>query len=463
MNTVQTTGTDTHRVINPFTETEIVEIQFDSPRKIEQLLERLKHGLNREEKLPPFKRADILNRFADRITDAQEELVNLIVEETGKTVRDTQIEVDRAVNTIRCSSEEARRIDGELLDSDAFPPHRNRMGLVTRQPIGLVLAVTPFNFPINIPAHKIGPAFAAGNAILFKPAPQVYRSSAKLVQLCHAAGIPENMLAICCPAVEDMPDLVGHRAVDCVSFTGGVEAGKAVSEQASFKKVLMELGGNDPLIVYPDADLDAAARTAVEQRFGTAGQRCTAAKQIFVHEEVYEEFRTQLLKRADELVVGDPKKETTDVGPVISEQAADSVMAAISDAVQQGANVLVGNSREGNLVYPTVLENVSADAQLATEEVFGPVIPLRRFHATSEVVDAMERQSLGLQAGVFTDDLSIIKQLFQKLDVGTLIVNDGPGFRAEHFPFGGMKDSGLGREGVRYAIHEMSVLKTLVL
>jgi acyl-CoA reductase-like NAD-dependent aldehyde dehydrogenase len=260
-----------------------------------------------------------------------------------------------------------------------------------------------------------------------------------------------------------MAALIAHPQIQAINFTGGTAAARAIARAAGFKKLLLELGGNDPLIIMPDADIDKAVAAAINQRFATAGQRCTAAKRLFVHREVYPRFRDALVARTAQLAVGDPALEATFVGPVINARAADEISERIDDVLTRGAVLAFGHQREGNLLSPTILEQVPDDADLVTEETFGPVIPLRSFDSLEEVIELVNASPYGLQAGVFTQNLEVIRRLFEELEVGLLASNDGPGFRAEHFPFGGVKDSGIGREGVKYAIREMSYQKTLVI
>jgi acyl-CoA reductase-like NAD-dependent aldehyde dehydrogenase len=326
-----------------------------------------------------------------------------------------------------------------------------------------VLCITPFNFPINIALHKIGPAIAAGNTVLFKPGPQNTASSQLLVKLCYEAGIPQDVLQLSVPALEDMSRLVAHDDISAVNFTGGTAAANAIAAAAGYKKLLLELGGNDPLIVMPDGDLEAAVAAAINQRFATAGQRCTAAKRLFIHGDVYDRFRDLLVQKSTALKVGDPMDDDTFVGPVIHSGAAAEIRSRIEDAIEKGATVALGNRYEGAFVYPTILENVSTDCELMVEETFGPVMPLCRFTDVEDIIPVINNTAYGLQAGIFTQNLGLVRYLFEQLDVGTLACNDGPGFRTEHFPFGGVKQSGVGREGIKYAVREMSVVKTLVI
>jgi acyl-CoA reductase-like NAD-dependent aldehyde dehydrogenase len=369
----------------------------------------------------------------------------------------------RAINTAIASSEEARQISGEVLDSDCYAPTRGKIGITCWKPLGTVFCITPFNFPINIAMHKIAPAFAAGNCILFKPSPQNTQSSLLLCELCYQAGISKDALQFCMPDVADMTAIISHPLVDAINFTGGTAAANSIAAAAGYKKLLLELGGNDPLIVMPDGDINTAVTTAINQRFATAGQRCTAAKRLFIHHDIYDAFKEKLLEETARLVVGDPAQEDTFIGPVINTYAADSVKASIEQAVSVGATVLTGNKQEGNIIYPTILENINEQCELMVEEIFGPVIPLIPFSDIEEIIPIINNSQYGLQGGIFTENLKLIKYLFEVLDVGTLAINDGPGFRAEHFPFGGVKASGVGREGIKYAIREMSFIKTLVM
>lgn len=455
--------TTSYRVINPYNGDLLGEYHYTPAPEFNDIVGRLKAGRAIQRQTPAYQRAEVLGKLARLLQQHSEGLARLITAETGKTLSDSRVELVRAVNTTVASSEEARQISGEALDSDAYPPARSRIGVVCFRPLGTVLCITPFNFPVNIAMHKIGPAFAAGNCILFKPNPQNAASAIELTRLCHLAGISDDVLQMCVPEVDDMPTLVAHPDINCINFTGGNTAADRIAAVSGYKKLLLELGGNDPLIVMPDADLDAAVSAAINQRFATAGQRCTASKRLYVHDAVYPDFCARLLAASKQLVVGDPADEATFVGPVISSAAADEIESRIAAAVEKGARVLLGNHREGNIIYPCILEDVPADARLISSETFGPVLPLQRFSRLEEVVQAVNSSGLGLQAGVFTRDIQTIRTLFEQLEVGTLVSNDGPGFRAEHFPFGGVKQSGIGREGVKYAIREMSYQKTLVI
>jgi acyl-CoA reductase-like NAD-dependent aldehyde dehydrogenase len=452
-----------YQIINPYNGELIEAYDFHTREQVAEAISELVKGRNKQLATPAFERSNILLKLAQLLLERKEDLARAITIETGKTIGDSRVEIDRAYNTALASAMEARNINGEALDSDAFPPMREKIGVVLWKPLGTVLCITPFNFPINIAVHKIGPAFAAGNTILFKPGPQNKRSAALLVELCYAAGMDKSVLQMLVPDIEATSYAVAHPQVQAVNFTGGTAAANAIAANAGYKKMLFELGGNDPLIVMPDADLDAAVSATINQRFATAGQRCTAAKRLFVHSEVFDAFAEKLVTATAKLKVGNPAENDTFIGPLIHANAANEVEGRIQSAVSAGARVLFGHRREGNILWPTILADVPDEAELVAEETFGPVVPLRKFDNEQELVALINSSPFGLQAGVFTQNLALAKRLYNQLEVGLLAVNDGPGFRAEHFPFGGVKESGVGREGVRYAIREMSYQKTLVI
>ncbi|MCO4793490.1 MAG: aldehyde dehydrogenase family protein [Bacteriovoracaceae bacterium] len=450
-------------VINPYNNEVVVQYNFDSLDKVMSSLNYLKEGRAEQLSLSQFQRAEILNRLADLLSENSSKFEKLLVSEIGKTVQDAQVEIKRSISTVRISAQEATRIEGEVIQSDSFGLTANKKAIVEFRPVGTVLAITPFNFPINLALHKIGPAFAAGNTILFKPHEQNYLSGKLLVDLCYQAGMTEGMIQFCMPEVKDMKDIISNKNVSLVSLTGGIQTAQAIAKSVGVKKYLCELGGNDPLILFPDGDIEGAIKATINQRFATAGQRCTAAKRLFIHEDIFETFKEQLIEKTCLINVGNPSLEHTLVGPLVNKNAADTVMDRINDAIERGASVLCGHERVGNVIYPTILENVSEESTLIKDETFGPVVPLFKFNDIEEVIEKINSTDFGLQAGVFTKDLNIIQKLYNNLEVGALIVGDGPGFRAEHFPFGGVKDSGIGSEGIKYAIREMSTKKSLVL
>ncbi len=450
-------------VTNPYNNEVIGEYNYSSLSQVEESLALLKEGRAIQNNLAAFERADILKKLAGLLDSHREKFAQMITQEVGKTIADSRVEMVRAINACSASSEESRKIEGESLDSDAYSPKRERIGIIQWKPLGTILCITPFNFPINIALHKIGPAFAAGNTILLKPSPQNYASTKLLVDLCYQAGMAKEVIQLCIPDVPDMASIVQHPVVSAINFTGGTAAANAIAGVSGYKKLLFELGGNDPLIVMPDADISAAATATINHRLASAGQRCTAAKRLFIHDTIYSAFMDELLTQISQLNIGDPSLETTFVGPVINNNSALEIMRFIKQATDEGATISVGGVCDGNIVHPTVLENVSDTSILMREEVFGPVIPVKSFQSIEDIIPIINNAPYGLQAGLFTQNLAVIKTLYNRLEVGTLAVNDGPGFRAEHFPFGGVKESGVGKEGIKYAIREMSYQKTLVI
>lgn len=403
----------------------------------------------------PAERRTLLDRLATLIARDAEALARTISDEMGKTITEARGEVRRAQNTLRLSGDAATFLDGEVLHCAIVPGGADRQAVVTLKPVGVVAAITPFNYPLNLLCHKLGPAIAAGNALIAKPSPKAPLAADHLVRLTVEAGFPRNLVQVVHGGAE-VALALARAPIDLLSFTGGPQAGLALKNATGLVRCLMELGGNDPLIVMPDANLDAAAETAVAQRFEIAGQSCAAVKKLFVHDTVRAPFTERLLALTAALPVGDPSRDDTAMGPVIDTPAAAEVMARITEALAGGARCLAGGSREGALVAPTVLADMAAGCRLLQQETFGPVIALRSFTDIGACIDEVNTSPYGLQAGVFTNDHAIIRQLVRDLQVGGLMVNEGPDFRAEHVPFGGVRTSGLGREGVRIALREMS-------
>ena len=329
-------------------------------------------------------------------------------------------------------------------------------------PLGVIAAVTPFNFPLNIPSHKIGPALASGNALILKPSPRSPLSTGELVQLFFQAGLPRDLLQVVQGGPEISRDLV-EGPVNAVSFTGSSASGQEVGRWAAGKKITMELGGSDPVVVMQDADLDAAAQAITSHRFGSSGQRCTSSKRALIHEAVYDEMKRLLAARVSRLKTGDPRDENTDIGPLIDEETAEQLSQHLTSAVKLGAVIVTGGRREGNLFFPTVIEKVPHGHPLVREEILGPVLPLVKFTDFDEAVKLVNSTPYGLQSAIFTNNLDLIKKAFEEFETGALVVNEGTGLRVEPIPFGGVKASGIGREGIRYAMEEFTTLKTLIL
>lgn len=448
-------------VHNPYTGQKLGSVTSASKPDVEQAVGRARQAFEADECLP-IDRRNMLFRARELLGGRREEFARMIASETGKPIRESRVEVDRACTTILWSAEESLRLEGMIHHCGVTAQRLAKRAFVERIPLGVVAAVVPFNFPLNIPAHKMGPALAAGNAVIVKPSPKAPMATERLVELFHEAGVDAGMLQVLHGGADVVEGLArGH--VNVMSFTGSTRVGRQVAEWAAGKKVVMELGGNDPIVVMDDADLDQAAKVIVAHRFGSSGQRCTSCKRAFLHAAVYDDMKERLLRGVANLVVGDPLEEATDIGPLIDEEAAERVMAKLEAAVQDGAKVLCGGTRDGAVVEPTLVENVKPSHALFHEETFGPVLPLVAFESFDEVVAGVNSTPYGLQSGIFTNRMDVIQEAFRRFEVGAVVVNDGPGLRVEPIPFGGVKGSGLGREGIRYAMEEFTTLKTLVL
>lgn len=448
-------------VHNPFDSQLVGEIAATATDDIVPVVERAAMAAREFAHSTPAERRALLTALAEQVREDQEHLANLICGEMGKTIREARNEVRRAVNTLVLSGDAATFVDGEVLHCAIAPGGVDRQAVITYVPVGVVGAITPFNYPLNLLCHKLGPAIAAGNAVVAKPSPKAPLAAARLCELAERAGFPKDLFCTVHGGAEQALALA-RSPIDLLSFTGGPEAGLALKQASGLIRNLMELGGNDPLFVMPDADIPAAVATTVAQRFEIAGQSCAAIKKLYLHDEVKSTFLEQLLPAVKQLRVGDPRDVATDMGPVIDVPAAELVSKRMADAIDNGGRLLMGGTRNGTLVAPTIIDDVSLQSELIASETFGPVISIRSFTDIATAIDEINRSPFGLQAGVYTNDHATIRELSRKLQVGGLMVNEGPDFRAEHVPFGGIKQSGLGREGVRVTIREMSEPRVLI-
>ncbi len=413
-------------------------------------------------RLPVHERMRILQETAVAVADRHEEFACTIAREGIKTIREARKEVTRCIETLRISAEEARHISGETIPFDQMPGSERRIGYFSRIPIGVIGAITPFNDPLNLVAHKIGPAISAGNVIIVKPHETTPLSALLLAEVVHNTGIPAGMLQV----VTGYGHEVGHVLVTdprvrMLSFTGGRSTGEAIIRQAGLKKVCMELGSNSPVIVMPDSDIEQAVAANVSGAFWAAGQNCLHVQRLLIHEDIFAEFSRRFVAAANNYNVGDKLDETTDMGPQISEEAARRVENMVNEAVFAGATLLSGGTRSGNFYAPTVLTEVPENCELAHEEIFGPVTLLYRFNTLDEAIEQANALDYGLQAGIFTQNVDSAFQAIEKLDCGGVMVNDSTDYRIDAMPFGGVKGSGLGREGIRFALQEMTEPKVI--
>jgi acyl-CoA reductase-like NAD-dependent aldehyde dehydrogenase len=414
-------------------------------------------------RLPAFERQRVLRRVAQSISERRDEFSRTLAQEAGKPIKLARIEVDRAVFIFNVAAEEATRIYGEYLPLDWQESTAGRWGMVKRFPLGPVSGITPFNFPLNLVAHKVAPAIAAGCSMVLKPAPQTPLCALLLAECVQQAGWPDGGLNVLPLSNEDASLLVTDDRIKLISFTGSVPVGWDIKRRAGKKKVALELGGNAGAIVHSDADLSYAAERCVSGGFAYAGQTCISVQRILVEESVYGKFTDLLVEGVKKLKAGDPLDESTDLGPLIRESDAIRVTQWVDEAVRSGARLVCGGARKGSIVEPTVLTGTKPEMKVNCQEIFGPVVTIEPYRAFDEALRRINSSNYGLQAGLFTRDAKLLFQAFDDLDVGALIAGDIPSFRIDQMPYGGVKDSGLGREGLRYAIEEMTEPKLLVM
>lgn len=411
---------------------------------------------------PRHVRGSWLSKTAAGLAEHKADLARLIASECGKPLQFAAGEVDRAVTTFTVAAEEAKRMSGEWIPTDSTPAGEGYVAVTKRVPLGPIAAFAPFNFPLNLVAHKIAPGLASGNTMVLKPPPQAPLTALRLGRILMDAGVPPGAVNILPCDIPTAEALVADPRIQFVTFTGSATVGWRIKANAGKKGVLLELGGNAAAVVHVDADLPWAAKRLAVGAFAYAGQICISVQRILIHEAVYERFVEQFLAEVEALPVGDPLDAKTVVGPLIDQAAADRVERWANDAVAGGAKALTTLSRRGNVIAPIVLTNTQPAMAVSCEEVFGPVVTLAPYRAFDEALTAVNDSRYGLQAGVFTQDLRRAFESFDRLDVGGVIINDYPTFRVDHTPYGGMKDSGLGREGVKYAMDAMTQIKTAI-
>lgn len=417
----------------------------------------------RQQPLSPYRRFEILRGAAEAIRGRRRELAETIAAEAGKPLTEAFVEVDRCAQTLEISAEEAKRIHGEQVPVEAAPGSENRLAFTIRMPIGVVCAISPFNFPLNLAAHKVGPALAAGNTVVLKPATATPLSSFHLADALREAGLPENHLHVVVGAGSDVGEwLLDDPRIAAYTFTGSAAVGKRIKERSGLRRVVLELGNNSAVVVCADADIRRAADLCARRAFASAGQICLSVQRIYVQRAVYKTFTEYLLTVTRSLKVGDPLDPETDVGPMISEAEAARAEQWIREAEAQGARVLCGGHRQGALLAPTVLSDVTPDMKVVCQEIFAPVVTLTPFDELDQAIAMVNDSPYGLQAGIFTRDLEAAFRAARHIEVGGLIVNDTPTYRVDLMPYGGVKESGLGREGPRYAIEHLTDLRIVV-
>jgi glyceraldehyde-3-phosphate dehydrogenase (NADP+) len=451
-------------VINPFDGSVVARTWLAGSTEFERATEAAIAAAPAMRALAAYERAAILATASGEIRKRRDEIAHTIALEAGKPIKDATIEADRATMTFQVAAEEARRLDGDVIPMDLAPHGTGRLAISRRFPIGPVAAISPFNFPFNLAAHKVAPAIAAGNPIVLKPATKTPMSALLLGEIVQSAGLPPGAISVLPMNRETGDRLVTDERYKLLTFTGSSAVGWKMKARAGKKRIILELGGNAGVIVDDGADLDFAAARVASGGFAFAGQSCIAVQRVFVHDRVFDAFAAKLVANVERLKLGDPIDPTTDLGPLIEEDEATRIEAWVNEAIAAGARALVGGRRCGRAMYmPTVLVDAPPDAKVCAQEVFAPLVVLGRFTDFTRALDLVNGSSYGLQAGVFTPSLDHTLAAFDALDVGGVLVNEVPTWRIDHMPYGGVKDSGLGREGPRYTIEEMTELKLLVI
>jgi acyl-CoA reductase-like NAD-dependent aldehyde dehydrogenase len=449
-------------VLSPYDGSPVGRVPKAGAAETQQALDAAARAM--DEPLPAHERAAILDRVAALLADRQDELARTISAEAGKPMKAARVEASRAVSTFTMSAVEARKLAGEVVPMDASPAGVGKLAFTLRVPIGIVAAISPFNFPLNLVAHKIAPALAAGCAVVLKPASQTPLSALLLAEIETEAGLPAGWLNVVCGPASEIGDvLVGDERVGLISFTGSSDVGWGLRERAPRKRVSLELGNATPVIVAADGDLDDVAARLAANAFSFAGQSCISVQRIYVERAAYDRFLELFLPRVEALVVGDPADDATDVGPLIAPSERDRVLSWIDEATSRGAEVLAGGTLEGELLRPTVIADAPADAKVSCEEVFGPLCTVTPYDAIEDAIALANATRFGLQAGVFTKDVRTALHAARALDFGGVTVNEAPTFRADQMPYGGVKDSGNTREGPAYAVREMTEERVVVL
>ena len=416
------------------------------------------------EPLPAHKRAEILVKVVAGIARRHDELAAQISAEAGKPLKAAKVETSRAMSTYTFAAVEARKLAGEVVPMDAAQAGEGKLAFTLREPIGIVGAISPFNFPLNLVAHKIAPALAAGCAVVLKPASQTPLSALTLAELEQEAGLPPGWLNVLVGPASEIGDvLVEDERVTAITFTGSSEVGWSLRERAARKKVLLELGNATPVIVHDDADVKEAATKLAAHAFSFAGQSCISVQRIYVQKDAYDEFVAGFVPKVEELVVGDPADAETDVGPVIDEDAKERILSWIDEARAGGAEVLAGGDVDGDLIRPTVIANAAPDLKVCHEEVFGPVCVVNPYESLDEAIELANGTRYGLQAGIFTADIRAALRAARSLEFGGVTVNEAPTFRSDQMPYGGVKDSGNTREGPAYAVRELTEQRVVVI
>jgi acyl-CoA reductase-like NAD-dependent aldehyde dehydrogenase len=447
-------------VINPYDGSIIGVVPEASAEDVDRAVVAARQGFAVISEMPAYKRSEILARTSDLILRDEDEIAGIIAREAGKSWKYAISEVGRSAETFSFASLEAKAGHGEIVPMDASPVSAGRFGYCIRVPIGVVGAITPFNFPLNLVAHKVAPAIAAGNSLVLKPSTKTPLSAIKLAELLMEAGLPDGVLNLLVgPGARVGMRLTEDERLAMITFTGSPPVGREIKARCGLKRVVLELGSNSPTIIDEDSDVDAAVARCVVGSFANSGQVCISVQRIFVHRKCYAEFISKFTEATRKLLVGDPLDKSCDIGPMISRQELERALDWLDEAKKLGAVVEEGGEALGNCLKPTILTGVTKEMKIMCSEVFAPIVSVIPYASFDEALDMADDSVYGLQAGIYTKDINKAFKAIRRLDVGGVIINDVPTFRADHMPYGGNKGSGLGREGVRYAIEEMTNIK----
>ncbi len=456
-------GKSSASIHSPFNGSVVGRAALASRSDVEAAIEAAATSARAAADMPSHARGTVLHRIADGIEARKEEMSRLLAAEAGKPVALARLEIERSIFVFRQGAEEATRIGGEVIPMDRAPHGERHIAVTRRFPIAPISGIVPFNFPVLLSAHKLAPAIACGATMILKVPPQDPLATYLLAAIVQDAGYPAGALSIFLCSNDDAAPMIDDPRVRLVTFTGSARAGWAIRQRATGKRVTLELGGNAAVIIEPDADIDHAVKRCVTGGYLYAGQSCISTQRILVHQARYEEFTAKFVAAVGKLRTGNPLDEATDVGPMIDEPNAVRAEEWISEAVAGGATLAVGGTRKGAILQPAVLLNTTSAMRVNCEEVFGPVTTVRSYTDCDQAIETVNDSPYGLQAGLFTNDMRRILRGFERIEVGGLVINDIPSYRVDHAPYGGVKQSGLGREGVRYAIEEMTDLRLLVL
>ena len=451
-------------VFNPFDGSVLDTVPKGSTNDVEDAVKSAERGFMEMKKLTAFDRYTLLMKAVGLIEERKEDLAKTITLEEGKVISEGRLEVERCIQTITTSAEEAKRLNAEVIPLDAAPGNATKFGFTLRVPVGIVAAVTPFNFPLNLVAHKIGPALAAGNSVIIKPASDTPLSALKLTEVMVDAGFPPESLQCITGSGGTIGDaIVSHPGIRKVTFTGSQEVGEHICRTAGLKKVTMELGSNSPLIVLPDADLQKVAEATTQSGFSNAGQVCISTQRVIVDQSVYSDYLDVLVPVVESLKIGNPIEDPVKIGPMVRESDAERVSDWIGEAVSDGARLLTGGDRDRSIVTPAVIADAKPDMKVCREELFGPAVTVTPASDIDQAIELANDSRFGLSAAVFTENINNALKFALEVDSGNLNINSGTQFRADLMPYGGLKDSGMGKEGPKYAIEEMTELKMVVI